>query len=499
MTSSFSEFKTLYSKIVNISEATSLLFWDQLTYMPEGGSSARAEQAATLQSITHELSTGSEMRDLLHKCEAEYSNEDENSDTRKVLRIARRDFDRGTRLPGSLVEEKSRHSTLAYNTWVKARERSDFDMFAPVLKKTLELTKQEIDLIGYKHHPYDALLEESEPGITHAQVKAVFSELKPALISLISRIKESGNSVDVSCLYGDYNTEKQKALTTFAVNEIGYNFANGRQDSTVHPFCISMSPQDVRITTRYDAGFISAAFYASMHEAGHALYEQGLPLQYTGTPLCRAASSGVHESQSRLWENIVGRSREYCTHIMPKFREYFPSFSNCDPEELYRAVNCVQPSFIRVEADEATYNLHVLLRFEIESALLEGNLDVDDIPDAWDSAMEEYFGITPPSDSEGCLQDVHWTGGFGGFPCYTLGNVISLQLWEKLRTEITEPKQLILNGEFAPILQWLRENVHTQGMRYQPLDLVETITGTKLSAKPLIDYLNNKYSEIYGI
>ncbi len=499
MTSAMQQLKAYQKKVIRLGEISSVLGWDQLTYMPPGAAADRADQETTIQMLIHELSVSPAVGKLLAACETEVSGLEPDADDVALVRVSKRDYDLATKVPAALIEELVSHSSMAYEVWVQARQRSDFSLFAPVLRKTIVLNQRLAECIGYQDHPYDALLNEHEPGMSTARLRQLFAELRPALITLVADIANA-TQVDASFMHGDFPLASQQELTLEAVRAVGYDLNHGRQDKTVHPFCTSFSRNDVRITTRYDEHMLGGALYASLHEAGHAMYEQGLPSELELTALCRAASSGVHESQSRMWENMVGRGGPFCTYFLPRLAHYFPgSFGSVTPEQLYRAVNKVEPSLIRVEADEVTYNLHIILRFELEIAMLEGRLDVDDLPDAWDAAMQEMLGITPPTDSEGCLQDVHWSGGFGSFPAYSIGNLIAAQLWNKVQTELPNLSASIENGDCSPLLNWLREKVHSKGAKLFPMDLVLHATAEPLNSRYLIDYLNGKYRDIYGL
>ncbi len=499
MANALQQLKAYQKKVIRLSEVSAILDWDQLTYMPAGAAADRADQQTTLQMLIHNLAVDPEVGRLLEASAAEVVGQPEGSEDAALVRVSKRDYDRSTRVPSNLIEELVSHSSMAYEVWVKARKQSDFSIFAPVLRKTVELNKRLADCLGYDEHPYDALLSQHEPGMTASKLRQLFAELRPALVKLVAEIA-AAPQVDSSFLRGDFAVDRQQELTLEAVGILGYDTNRGRQDKTVHPFCTSFSCNDVRITTRYDEHMLGGALYASLHEAGHAMYEQGLPGHLELTALCRAASSGVHESQSRLWENMVGRSRQFCAYFLPRLVHYFPeTFNNISAEELYRAVNRVEPSLIRVEADEVTYNLHIILRFELEIAMLEGRLDIDDLPDAWDAAMHEMLGVIPPSDTEGCLQDVHWSSGFGGFPAYTLGNLIAAQLWNSIRHDLPNLGSAIESGNCAPLLTWLRDHVHSLGARLDPMDLVQHSTGEVLDSKYLISYLHEKYRDIYGL
>ena len=501
MSDTMTALKTRYAQLSRLEQAAGLLGWDQQTYMPTGAANGRAEQSAVLSQIAHQMLTGDDMGRLIAAGEAETKGQDLDSDDVRLLARLRRSYDKSTKLPEALVMELSRHASLSQEVWVRARQMSDYDQFAPSLEKMLDLTRQACEHLGYQAHPYDALIDQYEPGTKQADVEQMFADMKPRLVALTQAIAQSGKPVDDSLLHGDFATDKQRALTMQIVKAIGYDTTRGRQDEAAHPFCSNFGRDDVRITTRFDPHFLSQAVYASMHEAGHAMYEQGSPAHYETTPLAGGTSLGVHESQSRLWENLVGRSRAFSHYLFPQVKAAFPdALASADVETYYRAVNKVTPSLIRVEADEVTYNLHVLLRFELECALLEGKLDVGDVPDAWDAKMHEYLGITPPTDASGCLQDVHWSAGLiGYFPTYSIGNLLSAQLWNAIGKALPDLNAQIQAGQFAPLLDWLRENIHAYGGKYLPKELVIKATGEPLDARYYADYLHAKYSDIYGL
>ena len=501
MSDSLQQFKARIAMISRLGQAAGLLGWDQQTYMPSGAAIARSEQMAALGQILHELSTSDETGSLLAASEAEIAGQSDDSDDVRMLRVARREFDKATKLPVELVTEIARHTAIGQDVWARARHADDFAMFAPVLEKMLDLTRQVAGHLGYKDHLYDALIENYEPGTTTADVAAMFAELKPDLVALTHAIAHSKHPVDDRVIHGDFPVEQQKALTLSVVAAIGYDLTRGRQDIAEHPFCSNFSRDDVRITTRFDPKFLNQALYASMHEAGHAMYEQGSPAAYEGTTLAGGASLGVHESQSRLWENLVGRSRGFCRWVFPQLQAQFPdALAHSDSEAFYRAVNKVTPSLIRVEADEVTYNLHTLLRFELECDLLTGSLAVKDLPAAWKAKMEAYLGITPPNDADGVLQDVHWSCGLiGYFPTYSIGNLLSAQLWEAAKATLPNLDAQIERGEFSPLLGWLRTNVHACGSKYLPKELVLKATGKPLSSRDYMAYLTAKYTDIYAL
>ncbi len=501
MSETMVQLKARFARITRLGQAAALLGWDQQTYMPPGAAAARGEQAATLNQLVHELFVSEETGTLLAKAEAEAQGQDPDSDDVRMLAALRRDYDRATKVPGELVAEMARHTALAHEVWVRARAASDFAAFAPSLEKVLELTRKLAESLGYEEHIYDALLDGYEPGARQTEIAAMFAEMKPKLVALTQAIAAGSRPVDDSLVHGDFPIPKQRELTLKLIQALGYDLKRGRQDEAAHPFCSHFSRDDVRITTRFNAQVLSQALYASLHETGHALYEQGSPPEYEATPLSSATSLGVHESQSRLWENLVGRSRAFCAYLFPQLQETFPeALGSADREDYYRAVNKVTPSLIRVEADEVTYNLHILLRFELECDLLTGKLAVSALPEAWNAKMQAYLGITPPDDAHGVLQDIHWAGGLiGYFPTYSLGNLLSAQLWHAASKALPDLDAQIARGEFAPLLGWLRANIHQYGRKYLPRELIVKATGEPLTSRYFVDYLTAKFSDIYGL
>lgn len=498
---SYNKLKEKLAEISSLNSAVAVMDWDQQTYMPPGAAEARAEAVSVLRKMSHSLFTSDEMGKLLEASESEVSDLDPDSDEVCLVRVVRRSYDRETRVPGALVAEEAKTTSLAHEEWVKARKANDFESFRPWLEKIFDIVRRIAEYRGYQTHVYDALLDPFEPGFTTAEVDRVFSELRPGLVELLDQIKHSGVVIDDSILKRQYAVDKQAKICNDITALIGYDFNCGRQDVAAHPFCTSFATTDVRITTRFDEHFLPGSVFASMHEAGHAMYEQGFPKRFDGTPLREGASLGFHESQSRLWENQVGRSREFIEFYFPKLQETFPeSLSDVTADQMYLAANKVEPSLIRVEADEVTYNLHIMLRFELEKALIDSTIDFKDLPDAWNSKMEEYIGIVPPNDAQGVLQDVHWSAGIiGYFPTYALGNLISAQLWNKMQQDIPDLKEKIRKGEFALLLNWLRHHVHAHGAKFLPAELIQKITGESIHPEPLLRYLREKEGAIYGI
>jgi carboxypeptidase Taq len=493
--------KARLAEVHHLGMAGAVLDWDQQTYMPPGGIGARAEQKAVISKLHHNLFVDPEVGRLLEQAEAQGSDLDPESDDAALLRVTRRDYDKSTRIPAELVEEGARLTAHAQEEWAKARAENDYDHFAPWLQRVIEHTRKVAECLGYENRLYDALIDLYEPGTTTEDLDRVFAELKRDTVPLAKAIFENVDAVDASVLHRTYDEDLQKRFAEAVLADCGFDFQRGRQDRSVHPFCTHFSRGDVRITTRYDRNFLSMALFGSLHEMGHGLYEQGIGEALDGSPLGGGASLGVHESQSRLWENLVGRSRGFWRHYFPRLRDTFPSqLADVNEEGFYRAMNRVAPSLIRVEADEVTYNLHIMLRYELENALLEDRLSVKDAPEAWHAKMDELLGVRSPTDAEGILQDVHWSIGIMGyFPTYTLGNVLSAQLYEKILDDIPSIPGDISGGRFDTLLGWLRENVHEHGRKYLPQDLIKRATGAPLQTAPYVRYLKAKFGEIYGI
>ncbi|MFQ5490646.1 MAG: carboxypeptidase M32 [Phycisphaerae bacterium] len=475
-----------------------LLDWDQETYMPEKGAEGRAESLALIAAITHDRRTSAEIGDLLAELDAGVETDPARATN---IRETRRLYDRAVKVPTELVKEITHTSSLAKQAWQQARAESKFELFAPLLSKLLDLKRAQADHIGYDDEPYDALMDEFEPGVRTVEVADIFAELRQQLAPLVRALADATHKPDFSILQRHYPRAGQEAMGRKFAELMGFDFQAGRLDVAVHPFCLSMSSTDVRLTTRYDEHYMPCAIFGVMHEAGHGLYEQGLDSAHRFTPMGQAVSLGIHESQSRLWENMVGRSRPFWEGRYGYACELFPDALTGVPlDDFYAAINTVQPSLIRVEADEVTYNLHIVLRFEIERALLNATLDVADLPEAWNQAMTDLVGITPKNNAEGCLQDIHWSlGAFGYFPTYALGNLYSAQFFAAARTALDNLDDQIRRGQLLPLRDWLGDNIHRQGMRYRAGELCERVTGQPLSADAFVNYVNAKFRPIYGV
>ncbi len=501
MQDKWQELRRRLAQVQNIHYASALLGWDQQTYMPPKGAAGRAEQLGTLDKIAHEMFTSDEIGCLLEDLTPEAAKLDFDSDEASLIRVCKRDYEKARRVPPELVEEISRTSALGIQAWEKAREESKFKIFQPLLERIVDLEIQLAEHLGYQDRLYDALLDQYEPGMKTAQVQNIFDDLKRELMPLVRAIGDKSERVDDSCLHRDYDLQKQWDFGVQVIEAYGFDFSSGRQDKSAHPFTTGFGLGDVRITTRMDAKYLPMALFGTLHECGHALYDQGYRRELEGTPLAGGASLGVHESQSRMWENLVGRSRGFCKYWFPRLRLAFSEqLADQDAESFYRSVNKVQPSLIRVEADEVTYNLHIMLRFELENALLEKKLDVSDVPEAWAAKTKEYLDLVPPDDAMGPLQDIHWSlASFGYFPTYSLGNLFSVQLLGQAVRDVPAIPSQIENGEFTELLGWLRENLHQHGRKFTLEELAVRITGGPLEAESYTAYLRNKYGEIYGL
>jgi carboxypeptidase Taq len=478
-----------------------VLGWDERTYMPHKGSAHRAEQMALLARMTHEMLTAPRIGELLTEVEGSALVHPEDSVPAVNVREIRRSYDRAVKLPKELVEELARVTTRAQQIWQEARQANDFSAFQPWLEKIVHLKRQEAAAIGYREVPYDALLDEYEPGATTAEIRDLFAQLREELVPLVGAILATGRRAPHLIVERDYPVERQQTLGHQAAAAIGFDFDAGRLDVTTHPFCSGVGPGDCRITTRYNPRRFNDAFFGILHEAGHGIYDQGLDPEHYGTPMGCATSLGIHESQSRLWENQLGRSASFWEHFFPVTQQLFPeALGDVSLDDFVFAINDVQPSYIRVEADEATYNMHIILRFELEQALVRGDLKPADVPASWDEKFTRSFSLKPPTNALGCLQDIHWSmGGLGYFPTYTLGNLYAAQFMEQARQDLGDVDSDFRAGQFGRLKGWLNEKVHRQGQRYRAAELCRRVTGKALSHRPLLTYLRNKYGRLYGI
>jgi len=498
----YSELIQKLKKIATLGSCGSVLGWEERTYMPRGGSEHRAAQLSLLAGMEHEMSVDPRIGELLAAIEGSDLVKDPDSPEAANIREIRFRYDRDTKLPTDLVEEKAKVTTLAQGKWVEARKKSDFKAFLPWLEKVVDLTIKVAECYGFKDEPYDALLEGYEPGMTTKEVAEVFGKLRPELVELNKKIAHAPKKPDKSIVERVYDKDLQKVFGESVAATMGFDFNEGRLDVTTHPFCSGFGPGDTRITTRYNPHRLNDALFGIMHEAGHALYEMGIDKKnHFGEPIGGSSSLAIHESQSRMWENQVGRSKDFWVYFFPQAQRIFrDALNGVKLDDFYGAINYSEPSYIRVEADEATYNLHIMLRFELERALVKRDLKPADVAGEWNKRFKEYVGVEVDTDAHGCLQDVHWSAGLiGYFPTYCLGNLYSAQFFAKAKKDMPDLPEQMQRGNLKPLLDWLRKNIHQHGSRYRARQLGERVTGQPLSHVPLMDYMKAKYGEIYGI
>lgn len=493
----YEEYKNRLRRIADVNFSSAVLQWDQETYMPPKGAEIRAQQLSTLAGIAHELFVSPELVKLVETLNVDNSLSPEE---KKNVTHSLKDLRRQQNYSTAFVEKMSRTVSEAFQSWQKAKEENAFEIFQRPLEKLVDLKKQECDLLGFKEHPYDAMIDLYEPGTTTSDVTTLFLQVRHELVPFVKKIAEAPAAKD-AFMYNHYDKEKQWNFGLDLLRQMGYDFEAGRQDISSHPFTTNFNSRDVRVTTRISEDNISEMIWSCIHEGGHGLYEQGLLIENYGLPAGEFVSLGIHESQSRLWENNVGRSREYWQKNFQTLKEYFPeSLKSVDSEAFYKAMNIVRPSLIRTNADELTYHFHVLIRFEIERSLLEGSIEVKDLPAVWNKKYKEYLGIDVPSDQEGVLQDVHWShGSFGYFPTYSLGSFYAAQFYSAAEKAIPDLKKQIENGNLKELLNWLRENIHRHGKLFSASELCENITGEKLNFKYFMNYASGKYGELYNL
>ena len=501
MNEKFQELKQRLNTISDLHNATAVLSWDQQTYMPPKGATPRAMQMATLGRLAHEHFISDDIGKLLDAVTDEANALGYDSDEASLVRVTRRDYDKARRVPAIFIEELTRAGSFGLEAWTQARKESNFKIFQPHLEKIVELEIQLANYLGYTERIYDALLDEYEPEMKTRAVEQIFAPLRTDLTALVHAIARKSNVVNDACLHREYDEQKQWEFGIQVIQQIGFDFQRGRQDKSVHPFTTGFGFGDTRITTRVDKHFLPSMLFGTIHETGHALYDMGYRPELDRTPLAGGTSLGVHESQSRLWENMVGRSRGFWKYWFPRLREVFPAqFADQDMETFYRAINKVAPSLIRVEADEVTYSLHIMVRFEIENMLVERKIKVADVPEVWNAKIKEYLGIVPPDDAQGCLQDIHWSmGSVGYFATYSLGSMFAVQLYDQAARDIPTLGAQIENGQYADLLGWLRKNLHQHGRKFTLDELANRITGESLQSKSYVAYLKKKFGEIYGV
>jgi len=501
MKASLDELKRRLLEVNDLQMATAVLRWDQTTYMPPGGAEARGRQMATLSRIAHEKFTDPEIGKLLDRLEPETAKLPFDSDEAGLVRATRREYDQAARVPAAFISELNEHCAHSYQVWTEARPADDFARMRPLLERTLEMSREYAGYFPGSESPADPLIDLSDYGMKASDVRRVFGELRTRLVPIVRAITAKPPADD-SCLHQHAPEAQQLAFGLEIIRRFGYDFARGRQDKTHHPFMTKFSLGDVRITTRVREDDVTDALFSTLHESGHAMYEQGIDRSYEGSPLASGTSSGVHESQSRLWENVVGRSRGFWNYAYPELQRAFPGpLSKVPLDTFYRAINKVQRSLIRTDADEVTYNLHVMLRFDIEVDLLEGRLAIRDLPEAWRARFESDLGLAVPDDRDGVLQDVHWYSGMigGAFQGYTLGNVLGAQFYGAACRAHPDIPERIAKGDFATLHTWLRENVYRHGAKFTASELIQRATGGPMSIEPYLGYLWDKYQPLYDL
>lgn len=497
MSSTWEKLLPKLQELADLTSAIALLHWDMAVKMPPLGAAWRARTTGMLEGIAHAAFTDPEVGRLIE----ELGQEDGLDEMQKAtVRVVGHDYFRAARIPADLVRELARVSGAAYQAWTEARPASDFSLFEPHLRKLVELKREQADTLGWEERRYDALLDDYEPGTTTREIKTLFDALATELRPLAGEILERAGTRP-AFMSEAYDPVAQRRMSDWLAETLGFDLQRGRVDTSPHPFTIELGPADVRLTTGIYENDIAFSIYATIHETGHALYDQGIPERFADLPRWKVPSAGMHESQSRLWENLVARSRPFTDFLLPHLKEHFPQqLGMVAPDEFYRGVNHPQRTLIRVSADEVTYNLHVVLRFELEQALIDGDLDVADLPDAWNDGMEKQVGLRPDGDADGVLQDMHWSSGmFGYFPSYTIGNLYAAAFYRKLRADVGDLDDDIRAGEFGKILDWLRTNVHAHGYLLNARDLGERVLGEPLTHEPFIDYIRTKYSELYDL
>jgi carboxypeptidase Taq len=495
--SNYEKYKEQMQRIADVNFSSAVLSWDQETYMPEGGAALRARQQSTLAGITHEMSTDESLGKLLDELEKDASLDEKQ---KANIRQTAKDYRKAKKYTRAFVEEMSQCVSEAFNAWQEAKSKSDFEIFAPKLEKLVALKRKECEMLGYKEHPYDALLDQHEPGLTTKDVELLYDEVRKELVPFVKSISTKPVH-STALLHEDYDKAQQWDFSVHVLKAMGFDFNSGRQDISMHPFTINFGASDVRVTTRIDQRNLSDCVTGTIHEGGHALYEQGLPGSEYGLPSGEAVSLGIHESQSRLWENNVGRSLRFWKGQFPELQKHFPEqLKNKSAQDIFSSFNVVQPSLIRINADELTYHFHIMIRFEVEKALFENKIQVADIPAYWNARYKDYLGIDVPSNAEGCLQDVHWShGSFGYFPTYSLGSFYAAQFFTKAKKDIPALEDEIEKGNYSSLLKWLRENIHRHGKLYDAKTLCTRVTGEPLNFSYFMNYAKEKYGALYGV
>ncbi len=494
----YEQLKTQFKEIGFLNRTIALLDWDHETYLPAKGVNYRADQQAFLSGMAHNRLVSTRTQELIEACESNQA----NLSAHELVNIRewRKDYDRSVKLPTEFVERFEKNCSLAKASWAEARRENKFELFSEHLGQIIELSRQKAEYYGYDQTAYDALMDVYEPGCTTESLTPIFADLKKSIVDWLPEAIETTRDISADFLKDNYPLEGQKKLNEIISKALGFDFESGRIDATTHPFCTELGPHDVRLTTRYEADDFTVSLYSVLHEAGHGLYEQGFKSEHTGTPMAESVSLGIHESQSRLWENKVGRAPEFWNDWHSIACEHLPALKRFTPEQLTKAVNRVSPSFIRVEADEVTYDLHIILRYELEKALIAGDIKVNEIPGVWNEQFKAMFGLEVPDDTHGCLQDIHWSmGGFGYFPTYSLGNLNSAQLYASAEKKLGSKLGSLQNSNYHSLLEWLRKNVHQYGKQYSPDQLMQNATGESTKAHYHWGYLKDRFSSMSQI
>lgn len=493
-------FRDTVHKIKSYEEALGVLYWDLRTGAPRKGMDTRSESIGILSADMFKVSTSPELGELLSSLEEKSAFAELSEIDQRLVTETRKDYDRSVKIPPKLYQEYVVLASQSENKWEEAKENNDYAGFQPYLDKVISYTNQFIDLWGVKDTRYDVLLDQYEPGMTVAQLDSIFGGLRDKLVPLSAAIAASPHQPDTSFLRQTFDKSAQKEFSLYILEQMGYNFEAGRLDESAHPFATGLNPGDVRITTRYLENDVTSALFGTIHEGGHALYEQNIMPELINTTLCTGTSMGIHESQSRFWENVIGRSRPFWERYFGELQKKFPGQLDMSVDQFYRGNNTVQPSLIRIEADELTYNLHIIIRYEMEKLIFNGGAKAADLPALWNDKYKEYLGITPPNNAEGVLQDVHWSGGaFGYFPSYSLGNMYAAQFADTMEREIAGLWTLVGKGDLHPIKDWLAERIYKYGKLRTPSELVQAVTGKPLDPQYLVDYLTKKYTDIYKL
>lgn len=500
MSSALEEVTQHAREIALLESISATMEWDERTHLPAAGGAYRAEQMALLSGLIHERRTAPKYGETLQAASAEVAQLPPHHDDAATVRVLKRDYEKATKLPQRLVEELAKNGIEGQQAWVVARQECNFETLRPLLEQSVKLKREEAQALGGGDCLYDALLDCYEPYEKTDRVRKAFLALRTELVGLLDAMAGSGQTPAVDVLSRKYPVERQQVFGVQAASQIGFKFDEGRLDVTEHPFCESLGPNDVRLTTRYDESFFPSAFFGTLHEAGHGIYEQGLRKEHYRLPPGSYCSMAIHESQSRLWENFVGRSESFWEHFFPKAKQAFPdALRDSTANEFFRAINHVAPSLVRVEADEVTYNLHIIIRFELEQDLIDGHLRVADLPAAWNARYEEYLGVTPRNDGDGVLQDIHWSAAaIGYFPTYALGNLYAAQFFDQAEHDLGDLDNFFRRGEFQPLLEWLKKNIFERGQCFSAAELVKDVTNTNLSVQPLVNRLRGKLQKVYG-